>query len=220
MASQKSTSAWSGGRVSTLGAEREKKKRKKPPSTAGDRQAIPTVCAKIPPPWGGLRCEPAPGSAEKGLVHPRGIAQRGKSPLFLPVGRRNKRVWWVSRTNDRARSAQRSSVHACSAGGWWVPWPLPPRARDALSAHYWGTRHHEVEKRGARWCSGEHMATGFVGASSVKGGREGTFRCRISTNGLPPGRAWLARGLIHLIHLIHLVDTLNVVLSQNLGLSC
>ena len=64
------------------------------------------------------------------------------------------------------------------------------------------------------------MATGFVGASSVNGGREVTFRCRISTNGLPPGGAWLVRGLIHLIHLIHQAQWEDVgrlpVSSQNL----
>ena len=125
---------------------REGKKRKKPPPQAGDRQANLTVCAKSHCHGGRLSCEPAPGAAEKGLAHPRGIAQRGKCPLFFLLERRNKRVWWVRRTNDRARSAQRSSVHAClgGVGGCLGPPAGPGRAINALL----GKRHHEVEKRG------------------------------------------------------------------------
>ena len=153
------------GGVCTLGAEKEKSS----PSTVGDRQANPTVCAKSHCHGGNLSCEPAPGAAEKGLARPRGIAQRGKCPLFFLLERRNKRVWWVRRTNDRGSIGPTVFRPRVLGGGWWVPWP-PPRARDALSARYWGTRHHEVEKRGARWCSGEHMATGFVGANFCQGG--------------------------------------------------
>lgn len=67
---------------------------------------------------------------------------------------RRSGVWWVRRKRDRDDSAQRSSVHALGAPG-------PGRAIGALLEKT-ASRGGET---GRGWCSGEHMATGFVGAS-------------------------------------------------------
>ena len=131
MASQTRTSAWTGGRVHARGRERERNARtpssgwRSPSKSHRLRYTCKSHCH-----GGRLSCEPAPGAAEKGLAHPRGIAQRGKCPLFFLLERRNKRVWWVRRTNDRARSAQRSSVHACLGGvGGCLGTPRGPGTR-------------------------------------------------------------------------------------------
>ena len=143
----------------TLGAERGKETQETPSTgwrSPSKSHRLRYTC-KSHCHGGRLSCEPAPGAAEKGLAHPRGIAQRGKCPLFFLLERRNKRVWWVRRTNDRARSAQRSSVHAClgGVGGCLGPPAGPGRAINALL----GKRHHEVEKRAHR-CSGEAHGDG------------------------------------------------------------
>ena len=198
MASQTRTSAWTGGRVHARGRERERNARNPLHRLEIAKQISPFALNPTAMGGGCLASLPL-GPLKRGWPTRVGSPNTAKCPLFFLLERRNKRVWWVRRTNDRARSAQRSSVHACLGGsvGALAPPAGPGRAINALL----GKRHHEVEKRGHVGARVSTWRRGLLALVSVNGGREVTFRCRISTNGLPPGGAWLVRGLIHLIHL-------------------
>ncbi len=165
MASQTRTSAWSGGACARSGP---RKRRAAPPQLEIAKQIPPF--ALNPTAMGGICLASLPlGPLKRGWPARVGSPNAERVPFSSCWNEETSECGGSGGRTTGARSAQRSSVHACFGGGWWVPWP-PPRARDALSARYWGTRHHEVEKRGARWCSGEHMATGFVGANFCQGG--------------------------------------------------
>ena len=125
---------------------REGKKRKKPPPQAGDRQANLTVCAKSHCHGGRLSCEPAPGAAEKGLAHPRGIAQRGKCPFSS---------CWNEETSECGGSGGRTTgldrpngLPSTRAWGELVGALAPPAGPGRAINALLGKRHHEVEKRG------------------------------------------------------------------------
>ncbi len=133
---------------------REGKKRKKPPPQVGDRQANLTVCATRvnPTAMGGGCLVSLPLAPLKRGWPTRVGSPNAASVPFLPVGTK-KQASVVGQEDERQGSIGPTVFRPRVLGGsWWVPWH-PPRARDALSTHYWG-------KGIMRWRNGGTLVLG------------------------------------------------------------